>query len=46
MEEYNTVSYPAFYNFIIDYFEVHDLTTEEGRQAKRASDATLEWFNK
>ncbi|KAI4294389.1 hypothetical protein K525DRAFT_212762, partial [Schizophyllum commune Loenen D] len=46
VEEYYGISYPGFYNFIVDYFEDHDLTTEEGRQAKQNSDATLEWFNR
>ncbi|KAL1749846.1 hypothetical protein FB107DRAFT_280241 [Schizophyllum commune] len=44
-EERFGVSYPALYNFIIDYFEGFDPSTEEGQLAKVQCDALLHWYN-
>ncbi|KAL1721155.1 hypothetical protein EV715DRAFT_288694 [Schizophyllum commune] len=45
VEQRSGVSYPALYNFIIDYFEDYDPATEEGRLAKAQCDALLKWYN-
>ena len=45
VEERFGVSYPALYNFIIDYFEGFDPSTEEGQLAKVQCDALLHWYN-
>ena len=44
-EEYYGISYPDFYNFIIDFFEDHDVNTAAGEHGKRVADELLEWFN-
>lgn len=40
--EFHGLNYRAFYNFIVDYFEVE----QEGTPERAASDATLNWWNK
>ncbi|KAL1712618.1 hypothetical protein EV715DRAFT_267797 [Schizophyllum commune] len=45
VEQRGGVSYPALYNFIIDYFEGYDPATAEGQLAKAQGDVLLKWYN-
>ncbi|KAL1740379.1 hypothetical protein HDZ31DRAFT_76928 [Schizophyllum fasciatum] len=44
--KYNGVSYAGLYNFIVDFFEDHNMRTASGRLGKQLADDCLKWWNK